>query len=100
MYCSIVQQTRSGVEFYMKGFPELEGMHYRAARRAFDSAVICGYQDATGQLHVNPDEDAVLQAGDRVIALAQTGQQHALQLLEAVASCVPNSLHNNGKQHV
>ncbi|MCJ1468197.1 hypothetical protein MMC07_006825 [Pseudocyphellaria aurata] len=70
----------------MKGFPELEGLHYKAARRAFDRAVICGYQDAAGQLHVNPDEDAVLQAGDRVIALAQTGESKILESIPKNAS--------------
>lgn len=73
VYCSIVQQTRSGVEFYIKAFPELEGLSYRAARRSFDKAVICGYQQADGTLRVNPKDGAELGSGDRMIALAQTG---------------------------
>ena len=35
MYSSIVQQTTSGVEFYIRAFPELAGLSYGAARRAF-----------------------------------------------------------------
>jgi len=35
VYSSIVQQTTSGVEFYIRAFPELEGLTYGAARRAF-----------------------------------------------------------------
>ena len=35
VYSSIVQQTRSGVEFYIRAFPDLEGLTYGAARRAF-----------------------------------------------------------------
>ena len=76
VYCSIVQQTRSGVEFYIKGFPELEGLTYKGARRAFDKAVVCGYQEANGVLHVNPKDDVLLDSKDRIIALAQTGLIH------------------------
>ena len=35
VYSSIVQQTRSGVEFYIRAFPDLEGLTYGAARRGF-----------------------------------------------------------------
>ena len=78
VYCTIVQQTQRGVEFYLKRFPELSGMTFGEARRMFDTAVLCGYirnpAGAEGpQLFVNPDDSDVLEDTDRVIALAQTG---------------------------
>ncbi|KAK9797373.1 hypothetical protein WJX73_006662 [Symbiochloris irregularis] len=73
VYCSIVQQTRKGVEFYIKGFPELEGMTYRSVRRSFDRAVICGVLKREGDLSVNPDDDDMFEEGDRLVALANTG---------------------------
>ena len=73
VYCSIVQQTRKGVEFYIKGFKELEGLNYRAVRRSFDRAVICGVLKKDGDLTVNPDDDDLFEEGDRLVALANTG---------------------------
>ena len=32
VYCSIVQQTKNGVEFYIKHFPEVAGRPYADAR--------------------------------------------------------------------
>ena len=77
VYCTIVQQTQRGVEFYLKRFPEFSGRTFGEARRAFNDAVLCGYVRETpaGQpdMHVNCPDSDVLQDGDRVIALSQTG---------------------------
>ena len=80
VYCTIVQQTQNGVEFYLKGFPQLAGKTFQEVRRLFDDAVLVGYSrdDEKGQpeLHINPEESDVLQEDDRVIALSQTGHLH------------------------
>ena len=77
MYCTIVQQTKEGVEFYLKNFPELEGKTFREARRLFDDAVLCGYirraEGGESQLSINCSDSDVLQETDRVIALSQDG---------------------------
>jgi len=43
----------------------------------FDSAVLCGYmrqgEERTNEMYLNPKDSDVLQEGDRVIALSQTG---------------------------
>lgn len=78
MYCTIVQQTQRGVEFYLKQFPELAGKTFGQARRAFDDAVLCGYmregKDRQPELHVNCKDSDILEGTDRVIALSQTGE--------------------------
>ncbi|KAK9836266.1 hypothetical protein WJX81_000586 [Elliptochloris bilobata] len=75
VYSSIVQQTRSGVEFYIRAFPDLEGLSYGAARRAFPDAAVVGYRsrEAGGALRMNPRDDDTLGSGDAIIALAETG---------------------------
>lgn len=77
VYCSIVQQTQQGVEFYLKKFQQLAGKTFQEARRLFDDAVLVGYsrigEDGQQQLYVNCSDSDVLQENDRVIALSQTG---------------------------
>ncbi|KAK9815434.1 hypothetical protein WJX72_003650 [[Myrmecia] bisecta] len=74
VYCTIVQQSRNGVEFYIKDFPELSGLTYGAARRCFDRAIICGYiATDTGALCINPPDSDMMHAADRFVALAATG---------------------------
>ncbi len=43
VYCAIVQQTSDGCEFYIKGFPQLEGCSYRDARRRLPDAILYGW---------------------------------------------------------
>ncbi|EIE27753.1 hypothetical protein COCSUDRAFT_55736 [Coccomyxa subellipsoidea C-169] len=73
VYCSIVQQTRTGVECYVRSFPELQGMTFTEVRRRFDAAVVIGFMAKGGVLHINPPEDEPLEEGFRVIALAPNG---------------------------
>ena len=89
VYCTIVQQTKEGVEFYLKRFPELEGKTFQEARRLFDDAVLCGYI-RTGEggeplMHLNCSDEDVLEASDRVIALSQDGLALTLALLCAAS---------------
>ncbi|CAL8463710.1 g3244 [Coccomyxa elongata] len=73
VYCSIVQQTRTGVECYVRSFPELQGMTFAEVRRRFDAAVVIGFMLKGGALRINPPEDLPLDEGARVIALAPNG---------------------------
>ena len=41
VYCSIVQQTRNGVELYVREFSELVGMTFREIRYACSGHLLC-----------------------------------------------------------
>lgn len=73
VYCSIVQQTRTGVECYVRSFPQLHGLTFAEVRRRFDSAVAIGFMAKGGALRINPHEEETLDDGARVIALAPNG---------------------------
>ena len=96
VYCTIVQQTKEGVEFYLKNFPGLEGKTFQEARRLFDDAVLCGYirrrEGGESQLNINCSDSDVLQESDRMIALSQDGtpppvEKPTLGLIPSTASC-------------
>lgn len=75
VYCSIVQQTAKGVEFFFKHFAILEGKTYSEARRMFETAVAVGvYHKSEGKLNINPDEDTIFQPGDQIVVLASSGK--------------------------
>lgn len=83
MYCSIVQQTRNGVELYVREFPEMAGMQFWDIRRRFDAAIIVGFMAKSGDLRINPAEEEVMPEGARLVALADDGatnlrNQHAV----------------------
>ncbi len=84
VYCSIVQQTRNGVECYVRAFKDLIGLPFATVRRRFDTAVVIGFMGHDGALLINPAEDAVLEEGARIIALAHNG---AVPLMRRVRSC-------------
>ncbi|CAK0785418.1 hypothetical protein CVIRNUC_008627 [Coccomyxa viridis] len=73
VYCSIVQQTRNGVELYVREFSELVGMSFCEIRRRFDSAVVVGFMEKAGDLKINPPEEEGMPEGARVVALADDG---------------------------
>ena len=73
MYCSIVQQTRNGVELYVREFPEMAGMQFRDIRRRFDAAIIVGFMAKSGDLRINPAEEEVMPEEARLVALADDG---------------------------
>ena len=83
VYCSIVQQTRNGVELYVREFSEMAGMQFWDIRRRFDAAIIVGFMAKSGDLRINPAEEEVMPEGARLVALADDGaanlhNQHAL----------------------
>lgn len=75
VYCTIVQQSLEDVEFYIRNFPQFCGKSFAVARRSFKQVVVCGYlrPKADQPLFLNPPDSDVLQKGDLVICLAQTG---------------------------
>lgn len=91
VYCTIVQQTKEGVEFYLKNFPELEGKTFQEARRLFDDAVLCGYirqgEGGKSQLNINCSDSDVLEESDRMIALSQDGAPLLIQKSTSGPKC-------------
>ena len=91
VYCTIVQQTKEGVEFYLKNFPELEGKTFQEARRLFDDAVLCGYirqgEGGESQLNINCSDSDVLEESDRMIALSQDGAPLLIQKSTSGPKC-------------
>ena len=76
VYCTIVQQSLNGSEFYIRAFSELDGLTFGAARRCFNGVIVVGYMRKGGdpELRLNPDDRDILKEGDRIVALADTGE--------------------------
>ncbi len=82
VYCTIVQQSLNGSEFYIREFKELTGMTFGAARRCFDGVIVVGYMRKSEQqpLKLNPGDEDILKEGDKIVALADTGSLILLSL--------------------
>ena len=76
VYCTIVQQSLNGSEFYIRAFSQLDGLTFGAARRCFNGVIVVGYMRKGGnpELRLNPDDRDILKDGDRIVALADTGE--------------------------
>lgn len=75
VYCTIVQQSLNGSEFYIRAFPEMNGLTFGAARRCFNGVIVVGYMRKSEQpsLRLNPSDEDLLKDGDKMVALADTG---------------------------
>lgn len=51
-------------------------MTFGAARRCFNGVIVVGYlrKGADSELRLNPDDRDILEEGDRIIALANSGE--------------------------
>ncbi|KAF6173048.1 hypothetical protein GIB67_006424 [Kingdonia uniflora] len=60
-------------EFYIKRWPQLDGMHFEDVLISFPDAIPCGIKSATcgGKIILNPDDSYVLQEGDEVLVIAE-----------------------------
>ncbi|CAH9111825.1 unnamed protein product [Cuscuta epithymum] len=60
-------------EFYIKRWPQLDGLCFRDALTAFSDAIPCGVKDAAdgGKIIINPDDDYVLKEGDELLVIAE-----------------------------
>uniref|UniRef100_A0A0D9V8B9 RCK N-terminal domain-containing protein n=1 Tax=Leersia perrieri TaxID=77586 RepID=A0A0D9V8B9_9ORYZ len=66
-------------EFYIKRWPELDGMRFGDVLVSFPEAVPCGVKLASkaGKILINPDNDYVLQEGDEVLVIAEDDDTYA-----------------------
>ncbi|KAF3451064.1 hypothetical protein FNV43_RR07153 [Rhamnella rubrinervis] len=60
-------------EFYIKRWPQLDGMHFEDVLISFPDAIPCGVKVASlgGKIILNPDDSYVLQDGDEVLVIAE-----------------------------
>lgn len=71
VHCAILQKSPGGVSFFLREFPELNGLDFRDVRRRFADAVICGIFRTKQHFPVmNPGAQEKMEDGDKVIALS------------------------------
>ncbi|CAH1441277.1 unnamed protein product [Lactuca virosa] len=66
-------------EFYIKRWPELDGMLFEDVLISFPNAIPCGIKSVScgGKIILNPDESYVLQEGDEVLVIAEDDDTYA-----------------------
>jgi ion channel POLLUX/CASTOR len=66
-------------EFYIKRWPELDGMQFGDVLISFPDAVPCGVKVALkgGKILINPDDDYVLRECDEVLVIAEDDDTYA-----------------------
>lgn len=75
-------------EFYIKRWPQLDGMQFEDVVISFPDAIPCGVKVAAcgGKIILNPDDSYVLQAGDEVLVIAEDDDSYAPATLPTVLS--------------
>ncbi|KAM5554121.1 ion channel CASTOR-like [Rosa sericea] len=73
-------------EFYIKRWPQLDGMHFEDVLISFPDAIPCGVKVASlgGRIILNPDDSYVLQEGDEVLVIAEDDDTYAPAALPMV----------------
>ncbi|MQL76194.1 hypothetical protein Taro_008569, partial [Colocasia esculenta] len=73
-------------EFYIKRWPQLDGMRFDDVLISFPDAIPCGIKVASrgGKIILNPDDFYVLQEGDEVLVIAEDDDTYAPSTLPMV----------------
>ncbi|XP_020261461.1 probable ion channel CASTOR isoform X1 [Asparagus officinalis] len=73
-------------EFYIKRWPQLDGMQFEDILISFPDAIPCGIKVAScgGKIILNPDDSYVLQEGDEVLVIAEDDDSYAPTTLPMV----------------
>lgn len=66
-------------EFYIKRWPELDGLCFKDVLISFPDAIPCGIKVAAdgGKIIINPDDSYVLRDGDEVLVIAEDDDTYA-----------------------
>lgn len=66
-------------EFYIKCWPQLDGMQFEDVLISFPDAVPCGIKVAAdgGRIILNPNDNYVLREGDEVLVIAEDDDTYA-----------------------
>ncbi|KAL5218437.1 hypothetical protein ABZP36_019121 [Zizania latifolia] len=77
-------------EFYIKRWPQLDGMQFEDVLISFPDAIPCGIKVASygGKIILNPDDCYVLQEGDEVLVIAEDDDTYAPAPLPRVKETV------------
>jgi Trk K+ transport system NAD-binding subunit len=67
-----------GSEFYFSEWPELAGKTFFEVTRRFDDAIPAGVKTASGNILVNPKNEYLLKAGDKLLFLAEDNNSYTL----------------------
>lgn len=81
-------------EFYIKKWPQLDGMRFEDVLISFPDAVPCGVKVAAngGKIVINPEDDYILKEDDEVLVIAEDDDTYRPGPLPEVNS--PFFLHN------
>ncbi|XWS35355.1 hypothetical protein CRYUN_Cryun21dG0119000 [Craigia yunnanensis] len=73
-------------EFYIKRWPQLDGMQFEDVLISFPDAIPCGVKVASrgGKIILNPDDSYVLQEGDEVLVIAEDDDTYTPGVLPMV----------------
>ncbi|KAL5712410.1 hypothetical protein ACHQM5_014588 [Ranunculus cassubicifolius] len=73
-------------EFYIKRWPQLDGMNFEDVLISFPDAIPCGVKTSSnrGKIILNPDDSYVLQEGDEVLVIAEDDDTYAPTTLPMV----------------
>ncbi|WOK96498.1 hypothetical protein Cni_G05205 [Canna indica] len=73
-------------EFYIKRWPQLDGLQFEDVLISFPDAVPCGIKMAScgGKIILNPDDSYILQEGDEVLVIAEDDDTYAPSKLPTV----------------
>ncbi|CAN0880637.1 Ion channel DMI1 [Linum grandiflorum] len=66
-------------EFYIKRWPQLDGMVFEDVLISFPDAIPCGVKVAAegGKININPDDNYVLREGDEILVIAEDDDTYA-----------------------
>ncbi|XP_022748682.1 ion channel DMI1-like isoform X4 [Durio zibethinus] len=66
-------------EFYIKRWPQLDGMEFEDVLISFPDAIPCGVKVAadSGRIILNPDDNYVLKEGDEILVIAEDDDTYA-----------------------
>lgn len=66
-------------EFYIKRWPQLDGLRFEDVLISFPDAIPCGIKVAAdgGKIILNPDDKYVLKEGDEVLVIAEDDDTYA-----------------------
>ncbi|XP_038877877.1 ion channel CASTOR-like isoform X1 [Benincasa hispida] len=73
-------------EFYIKRWPQLDGMHFEDILISFPDAIPCGIKVASrgGKIVLNPEDSYILEEGDEVLVIAEDDDTYTPAALPTV----------------
>lgn len=64
-------------EFYIKRWPQLDGLRFDDVLISFPHAIPCGVKIAAEKIILNPDDGYILKEGDEVLVIAEDDDTYA-----------------------